>query len=326
MAFKYETQYNSPNYTPKNRVQATWGRPRTIEAIAIHWWGDPNTGPTYEGVISVLCNPNRRASAHFVATGTGRRVACLVDLNNASWATNSANPYTISIECDPRARDEDYDVVAELIAKIRSVYGNIPLVPHRQFIATACPGNYDLNRLNAIAATKIARPEDDWGVVSTRNATPPAPAVKESSRETFNPTRKYKFNKDSRLYDILTYTKASDKVYKNGEEIEIKQSLTLTNGNHWYRTVYSSDNEIGKGFRAEDLTEITPPSPGNQLPATPTQPPAGNTGTNPTPTPKPEVPKQETVKLDAESTTLMQDLNKLLKELIALLNNIFNRG
>ena len=124
-----------------------------------------------------------------------------------------------------------------------------------------------------------------------------------------------------------------DKVMATGrieprEEIEIKQSLTLTNGNHWYRTAYSSDNEIGKGFRAEDLDLVqnTPSSPGNQLPATPTQPPTGNTGTNPPSTPKPEVPKQETVKLDAESTTLLQDVSKLIKELIALLKNIFNRG
>ena len=105
MAYKYETQYNSPNYTPASRVQATWGVPRTFKAIAIHWWGDPNQGPTYEGVIATLCNPNRGASAHFVATGTGRRVAQLVNLADASWATNSANPYTISIECDPRCRD-----------------------------------------------------------------------------------------------------------------------------------------------------------------------------------------------------------------------------
>ena len=331
MAFKYETQYNSPNYTPESQVYATWGRGRTVEAISIHWWGDPNQGPTYEGVIATLCNPNRGASAHFVATGTGRRVACLVDLNNASWATNSANPYTISIECDPRARDEDYDVVAELIAQIRQVYGNLPLVPHRQFAQTACPGNYDLSRLNAIAATKIARPEDDWGVVSTKGAapaTPPAPAVKEASRETFNPTRKYKFNKDSRLYDILSYKSVSEPTYKAGQEIDIKQRLVLTNGNTWYRTKYSADKELGRGFRAEDLDLVqnTPSSPGNQLPATKTQSPAENTGTNPPSTPKPEVPKQETVKLDAESTTLLQDVSKLIKELIALLKNIFNRG
>lgn len=166
MAYKYETQYNSPNYTPASRAQATWGRARTIEAISIHWWGDPNTGPTYEGVIATLCNPSRGASAHYVATGTGRRVACLVAPGDASWATNSANPWTISIECDPRCRDEDYDVVAELISQIRSAYGDLPLVPHKQFVATACPGNYDLGRLDALARTKDG--SGDWGDVKSK--------------------------------------------------------------------------------------------------------------------------------------------------------------
>lgn len=166
MAYKYETQYNSPNYTPASRAQATWGQPRSIKAIAIHWWGDPNQGPTYEGVIATLCNPNRGASAHYVATGTGRRVACLVNPEDASWATNSANPWTISIECDPRCRDEDYDVVAELISQIRSAYGDIPLVPHKQFVATACPGNYNLAELDRRA--KLKNGSGDWGNVTNK--------------------------------------------------------------------------------------------------------------------------------------------------------------
>lgn len=167
MSFKYETQHTSPNYTPASRAQATWGQPRIVKAIAIHWWGDPNQGPSYEGVISTLVNPNRGASAHFVATGTGRRVAQLVNLEDASWATNSANPWTISIECDPRCREEDYDVVAELIANIRSAYGNIPLVPHKQFVATACPGNYDLGELDRRARLKDG--SGDWGIVKDVN-------------------------------------------------------------------------------------------------------------------------------------------------------------
>ena len=174
MAYNWLTQYNSPNYTPANRVQATWGRPRTIEAIAIHWWGDPAQNPSFESVVSYLCRPGG-ASAHIVATGTGRRAACLVNLSDASWATNSANPYTISIECDPRCRDEDYDVIGEVIAQLRSIYGNLPLVPHRQFVATACPGNYDLNRLNQVAASKQVGKSDVWGNVSNKSTPAPTP-------------------------------------------------------------------------------------------------------------------------------------------------------
>lgn len=173
MSYKYETQYNSPNFTAAADAPKVWGRARTVDAIAIHWWGDPNTNPSYNGVINGLCSPTRGASAHFVATGTNRSVAQLVNLADASWATNSANPYTISIECDPRCRDEDYDVVAEVIAQIWDAYGYKPLVPHRQFNATTCPGNYDLARLEALAKTKDG--SGDWGTVTNKEVAPPQP-------------------------------------------------------------------------------------------------------------------------------------------------------
>jgi len=173
MAYQFLPQWDSPNYTPAAQTQGVYGRPRTIEAIAIHWWGAPNTNPTLEGVVATLCNPARQASAHFIATGTGRRVACIVAPSDTSWATNSANPYTISIECDPRCRPEDYDVVGELVAELRATYGNLPLVPHKQFVATACPGDYDLNRINAVAATKVARAEDQFGLAQNKIQAPP---------------------------------------------------------------------------------------------------------------------------------------------------------
>lgn len=173
MSYKFITSYDSPNYTPGNEAVSVWGRPRTIEKIAIHWWGDPSKNPTFEGVVSWLCNQASQSSAHFVATGTNRRVACLVNLPDASWATSSANPYTISIECDPRCRDEDYDVIAELIAELRREYGNLPLVPHKQFSATACPGNYDLARLDREASRKVA--SADFGK-STNPVVTPAPS------------------------------------------------------------------------------------------------------------------------------------------------------
>lgn len=259
MSYNWLTQYNSPNYTPANRVQATWGRPRTIEAIAIHWWGDPNTGPSFEGVVNYLCRANGSSSAHLVATGTGRKVACIVNFADASWATNSANPYTISIECDPRCRPEDYDTIAELIAQLRQVYGDLPLVPHKQFVATACPGNYDLGRLDRESRNKVAKAEWDWGHVENVPTTPAPQPVKEVNREVYNPLKKFKFNKDSRFYNILAYTVNGDKVYPGGSEVEIKQKLTLSNGNQWYRTAYSSDKELSTGFRAEDLDEVKPP-------------------------------------------------------------------
>src|SRR6185503_6048639 len=176
MSYKYITDYNSPNFATPDQSMALWGVPRTIENIAIHWWGDPATNPTFEGVIAHLDDPNSNVSAHYVATGDGRRVACLVDPANISYSTMADNPKCISIECDLRCRDEDYDVVAELVADIRSAYGsNLPLVPHRQFYNTQCPGNWDRNRINEIASRKVSH--DPWGAVTDLNPPAPQPVV-----------------------------------------------------------------------------------------------------------------------------------------------------
>lgn len=175
MSYQFIDRFNSPNYSTPEEARGIWGRNRTIEKIAIHWWDDPLNNPSFQGTINTLCNPAREASAHFVVTGTNRQVACLVAIPNVSWATNSANPYTISIECDPRCRPEDYDVVAELVAELRAEYGNLPLMRHSDVQATRCPGNYILDHIDAVAATKIADKNLPWGQVVNKPVPTPPP-------------------------------------------------------------------------------------------------------------------------------------------------------
>lgn len=268
MSYNWLTQYNSPNYTPANRVQATWGRPRTIEAISIHWWGDPNQNPSFEGVVNYLCRANGSSSAHLVASGTGRKVACIVNFADASWATNSANPYTISIECDPRCRDEDYDVIAELIAQLRQVYGNLPLVPHKQFVATACPGNYDLGRLDREARNKIAKPEWDWGHVENKVTTVPVPAAIKLPK-----VLKFKALLDqTNVWDLNT--NPNYKAVTNLKKDSIFEAFAKIDFNNatYYVTQYSYEKGLKNGINSQDLVEVVePPKPVE--PETPVQEP-----------------------------------------------------
>lgn len=173
MSYNYETQYNSPNYTPSSRSVAVFGMPRVIEGITIHWWGDPAQNPQYASVRNYLCRANGNTSAHFVATGTNRTVSCIVAPGDVAWHSGSAwgNARTIGVELDPRARDEDYDVAAELIADIRSAYGDVPIYWHSYFTATSCPGVWSPERLDKLSYTKYSH-STDWGKGGDKITTP----------------------------------------------------------------------------------------------------------------------------------------------------------
>lgn len=183
MSYQDITQYNSPNYTS--------GRPYGIHYIVIHWWDDPSKHPTFDAVISTLCNPSRGASAHYIAEAG--RVACIVDPDDRAWHAgdgigigSKGNDKGIGIECNPRQSDEDYYTIAELISDLRSVYGDLPLIRHRDCSSTQCPGTYDLDRLDDLARG-IVHPNDppkqqatqqttkleldgSWGPLTTRRA------------------------------------------------------------------------------------------------------------------------------------------------------------
>ena len=127
MAYQDITQYNAACFTR--------GRPYGIASITIHWWGDPGTHPTFEGVMDTFVTGARCASAHYVAEAG--RVACLVDPGDRAWACgdgigcrSGGNDCSISIECKPRESDGDYGTVAELLRDLRAVYGDLPLYPH----------------------------------------------------------------------------------------------------------------------------------------------------------------------------------------------------
>ena len=86
-------------------------------------------------------------------------MACIVDPANIAWHAGNwvGNQTSIGIECDPRCRDEDYDVIAELVAELRKTYGDLPLRPHNSWTSTSCPGNYDLGRIDRMAREKAGQ-------------------------------------------------------------------------------------------------------------------------------------------------------------------------
>lgn len=122
---------------------------RTPTEIVIHHWGAD--GQTHDGVVNFFCT-TAPTSAHFVVSAG--RIHCLVNLTDVAWHAGDwdVNLRSIGIECRPEATNADYAAVAWLVQYLRGLYGNLPLTPHKKYAQTACPGRYDLARINKEAS------------------------------------------------------------------------------------------------------------------------------------------------------------------------------
>ena len=151
-------------YTPAAYVPQVFGRARTIDGIVIHHWG--SLGQTHDGVVNFFVNGPGTTSAHFVVSAG--RIDCLVSPLDAAWHSGNAvgNATTIGIECRPEATDADYATVAELVAWLRSEYGDLPLSPHRQWQSTACPGVWNLDRIDQLAGSAAITPQSNTPATS----------------------------------------------------------------------------------------------------------------------------------------------------------------
>jgi N-acetylmuramoyl-L-alanine amidase CwlA len=149
--YEYITKYDSPNYgypstAPLSKRTVGNNKPKEI---VLHHWGDD--GQKFENVVNWLCNPKAKTSAHYVLEAG--KVACIVDCKNPAWHSGSKahNLKSIGIECRPEATEGDYQTAAELIAYLWKVYGKLPILRHKDIVATSCPGRWDISKLKAMA-------------------------------------------------------------------------------------------------------------------------------------------------------------------------------
>jgi N-acetylmuramoyl-L-alanine amidase len=150
LTYYIDETLNDTEFTPAGSVQGVFGVPRRYESITIHHWG--SFGQTHDGVVDFFVNRNQATSAHFVASDN--RIHCLVSPQDSAWAAGNAygNATSIHIEARPEGTDGDYATVAWLVSFLRAHYGeNLPLKAHREWSATACPGTWDLARVDRMA-------------------------------------------------------------------------------------------------------------------------------------------------------------------------------
>ena len=174
MTYTLQEQYTSKNQVAGADANRVWNRgARKVSSITIHHWG--NKGQQFDTVRDFLCTNNVPTSAHYVVQDG--LVACIVSPDDCAFHAGNAegNTNSIGIECRPEATDGDYATVAELIAYLRGIYGDIPLRPHNYWYATACPGDYNLSRLDALARggtisvqSATIQTEQDWLDMATK--------------------------------------------------------------------------------------------------------------------------------------------------------------
>lgn len=121
---------------------------KKIDRIVIHHWG--TRGQQFESVIHWFLY-DAPTSAHYVAEAG--RVQKVVGESDTAWHAGiyDINQRSIGIECRPEATDGDYETVGELVCDIWRRYGKIPLTRHKDYVATDCPGAYDIERIRRIA-------------------------------------------------------------------------------------------------------------------------------------------------------------------------------
>lgn len=308
MAYNYITNINSPNY---------WkGRTSAIKGITLHWWGLPEHANP-EGVVNWLCNRASQVSAHLVVTGSGRRAWQLVNDSDTAWHALSGNASTIGIEADPRCRDEDYDVLAEVIANLWRHYGKLPIYKHSHWVATQCPGNYDMARVIREAEAKLNPPKP---TPAPKPVNKPVPnAVELSSPIKF----KTKLDK-TEVWDLTTNPNyKSTKTLKKGEEFVAFAKIDFNNA-VYYVTEYSFGKNWKRGVNQADLVEvkIPTPTPAPTPAPKPTEPPVEII--KPVPPTDEELKQQEenTAKFRAEMERLSKENNVLLKAIHAIVQSI----
>jgi N-acetylmuramoyl-L-alanine amidase len=203
-------------YTPAALVPQVFGRPRTIEGIVIHHWGA--TGQRHQDVVNFFVNGPGETSAHFVVSAG--RIDCLVSPLDAAWHCPGKNATHIGIECHPEATDADYATVAELVNFLRATYGPLPLSMHRDWYNTACPGIWNLPRIDQLAAGSAA-------------VAPQSTPTSKGLFMTLTPAEEQEVLKAARL--VASYLNApiaaipgkvwAETVLRGGKNVSVKQEL-----------------------------------------------------------------------------------------------------
>jgi N-acetylmuramoyl-L-alanine amidase len=158
------------NFTRQADVPLVWpGWTGEKNACTVHHWGA--FGQNIHTVAKYLASKNdRNNSATFVLQED--YVYCLVFPDDSSWHAGNAegNARTIGIECRPEMTPGDLETLASLIRYLETIYGDLTIYIHSDWMNTACPGTYAGEIENLVAEINGA---EVWHVKGLEPPVPP---------------------------------------------------------------------------------------------------------------------------------------------------------
>lgn len=257
MAYRFLTEYNSPNYTPAAQVAKVFGIARTISGVTDHWWGIWS-GQTFEGIVSWLCRPGGNTSAHEVIDVD--RVACIVGFMDAAWHSGNAigNATTIGREHNPNpaVRQAVMNTSAENLADLRdpNAFGDVLLYGHNFWIGTECPGDFDLNEIDKLSYTK--QPGNNFGDVRDKIVTPPPAPVEAEWVRNISDIVDVKLQvlsaAGAQVYDLNTIQPIPNSTIPRGTWVDIAKATKIGN-QKFYISSYAANNLKANGILVTDL-------------------------------------------------------------------------
>lgn len=266
MSYQFITVHTSNNATPQAQVARVFGIAREVKGVTDHWWGTWS-GQTFEGIISWLCRPGGNTSAHEVIDVD--RVACIVGFMDAAWHSGNAvgNATTIGREHNPNpaVRAAVVNTSAENLADLRdpNAFGDVLLYGHRDWTATQCPGDFDLNEIDRLSYTK--QPGTNWGDVRDKIVAPPVPPAPVEAEW----VRNIKDITDVKLqvlpaagvqvYDLNSMQPIPNSTIPRGTWVDIAKETTV-GGTKFYISSYAATNLKANGIVAANLgIPVEPP-------------------------------------------------------------------
>lgn len=336
MQIEFQQAYN---YFTPNESQGYYGVPRSMQTIVIHHWDDPSRRGSFEGTKNFLTSNNSRGnSANTIigyddAQGKARIVDMVRYPDVAFTSGGKINAQSTAIECDPIAETNDpragevYKAIGYRVWQWRVQFGwRVPLSRHRDYQQTSCPGNMDLNRINAEA--------DKWasGGYNPKPVPQPQP-VKLKYEKLVKPIVYVTKLQPTNLWDFNASKWADFKVqqaFDANKQITVFGKATHPLGGVYLMTKYSFGNADADGtpdhtwgFNEKDMAVYTPPAPVPTPTPTPEPTPVPTPTPQPTPTPEPLPEPVPTPDYGKETNTIVKQILALVQWIVDKLKGVF---